>query len=527
MSAIITDQIRILNSKSFIDSIKTGKSNLYTFIGLPNASEYSADWDANPPSPKDSFSDESDYWDSMISLKKVNPANDVRSVIRKIVWDSGTSYDMYRHDITRNNLSNPTQKTSLYQSNYYVVTKDYRVYICLNNGADKINNFEALPSLIEPNFIDLEPKLLEDGYTWKYLYTLKVEDILKFDSLNFIPVPPDWETAAEYQAIRFNAQTSGQIKIVTVTNAGENLGRSKVYSNISIVGDGTGGEVSIVVGNEQRVISVIVTKGGSGYTYGTIDLSSVSFPGDSVLPQFEVIIPPKGGHGFDIYKELGAYNVLIYSRFENDSTNPDFITGNQIARIGIVNNPLEFDSNIVLNRERASATYALKLVGVVDKNDYTSVTISPDSIFTQTVGVGVTAVGRVISYDNRTGILKYWQDRSLYGFNLNGEYNENQTKKNANLPEYGYKKIKFSNILADGGSTNIDGFSGSLKIDTAFTGITTVINNVTYNLGQRFTSGVSNPEVKPNSGEIIYVDNRPSITRSPEQREDVKVILQF
>jgi hypothetical protein len=527
MSAIITDQIRILNSKSFIDSIKTGKSNLYTFVGLPNASEYSSDWDSNPPSPKDSLDDENDYWDSMISLKKINPSSDVRNVIRKVVWDSGSSYDMYRHNITRNNLSNPSQKTSLYQSNYYILTKDYRVYICLNNGGDKTNNFEALPSLIEPNFIDLEPKTLEDGYTWKYLYTLKVEDVIKFDSLNFIPVPSDWETAAEYQSIRLNAQTSGQIKIATVTNVGENLGRSKVYSNINIVGDGSGGQVSIVVGNEQRVTSIFVTRGGSGYTYGTVDLSSVSFPANATLPQFDVIIPPKGGHGFDIYKELGAYNVLVYSRFENDITNPDFITGNQIARIGIVNNPLEFDSNIILNRDRASATYALKLVGTTNRNDYVSANILPDSIFTQTIGVGVTAVGRVISYDNRTGILKYWQDRSLYGFNLNGEYTENQERKAPNTTTYGYNKIKFSSIVSTGGSININGLPISLKIDTAFTGITTVINNVTYNLGQRFTSGTSNPEVKPKSGDIIYVDNRPSITRSPEQREDVKVILQF
>ena len=35
------------------------------------------------------------------------------------------------------------------------------------------------------------------------------------------------------------------------------------------------------------------------------------------------------------------------------------------------------------------------------------------------------------------------------------------------------------------------------------------------------------PEVKKYSGDIIYVDNRPSITRSTNQKEDIKVILQF
>jgi hypothetical protein len=50
---------------------------------------------------------------------------------------------------------------------------------------------------------------------------------------------------------------------------------------------------------------------------------------------------------------------------------------------------------------------------------------------------------------------------------------------------------------------------------------------MTYNLGQYFESGLANPEVKKYSGELIYIDNRPSITRSQNQKEDIKVVLQF
>jgi hypothetical protein len=66
-----------------------------------------------------------------------------------------------------------------------------------------------------------------------------------------------------------------------------------------------------------------------------------------------------------------------------------------------------------------------------------------------------------------------------------------------------------------------------LGIDTSFTGVSTTINNRRYYLGQTFVNGVSNPEVEKYSGNIIYVDNRPSITRSSNQKEDIKVILQF
>ena len=65
-------------------------------------------------------------------------------------------------------------------------------------------------------------------------------------------------------------------------------------------------------------------------------------------------MPPQGGHGADIYRELGARNTLIYSRIENDSENPDFITGNEIARIGLVQNPKAYgtSSNLSLDKSQ-------------------------------------------------------------------------------------------------------------------------------------------------------------------------------
>ena len=87
---------------------------------------------------------------------------------------------------------------------------------------------------------------------------------------------------------------------------------------------------------------------------------------------------------------------------------------------------------------------------------------------------------------------------------------------------------EFTSSPGTGGAITITPTVGlDLSIDTGFSGISTVINNRTYYLGQTFSSGVSNPEVKKHSGNIIYVDNRPSITRSTNQKEDIKVILQF
>ena len=331
-----------------------------------------------------------------------------------------------------------------------------------------------------------------------------------------MPVPADWETSTVNSAVRDNA-VDGSIKIVTITNRGVGLGTANsVYSSVPIRGDGTGAECTIVVDGNQQVSSVTVSSQGSGYTYGNVDLVAGGVPTGTTRPTFDVIIPPQGGHGADIYRELGAYNVLVYSRIENDNQNPDFITGNQIARIGLVENPEQFGSTTLLTADKAAATNALRLVGT----GYSTATFTADSYFTQTVSTGNTAVGRVVSYDQTTGVLKYWQDRSLAGFNTVGTAQTN--------PTYGFDLKEFTSSPGTGGSLTIVPSTGTdLTIDTNFTGVSTVINNRTYYLGQSFTSGIANPEVKKHSGNIIYVDNRPSITRSSNQKEDIKVILQF
>jgi hypothetical protein len=517
MSAIITDQIRILNAKNFVAGVTTSTNSYYSFVGLPNSSSIQSDWDTNPPSPKDCFDEENDYWDTMIALKKIMPS-DVRQVVKKRVWSSGNTYDYYRHDYSRSNIAPISGATNLYSASYYVLNSDYKVYICLQNGTDP-DNPRGRPSLDEPTFTDLEPRSAGssgDGYIWKYLYTIKPSEIAKFESTDFMPVPQNWSTSAENSPVRNNA-VDGGIKIITLTNRGVGVGTAnRVYTKVPIKGDGTGAECTIVINNDQKVESVIVSNQGFGYTYGNVDLVSGNVPTGTSRPTFNVIIPPKGGHGSDIYRELGAYNVLLYSRIENDTENPDFITGNQIARIGIIENPQAFGSTQKLTLDKASAVSAIKLSGT----GYDSAVFSADSLITQTVGTGITARGRVISYDQTTGVLKYWQDRTLSGFNTVGTSQTN--------PLYGFDSVEFTNNPSSGGSLVISGNTGSiLSISTSFTGISTVINNRTYYLGQSFTNGLANPEVKKYSGNIVYVDNRPAITRSLNQKEDIKVILQF
>jgi len=516
MAAIITDQIRILNAKNFLSGVTSTANAYYSFIGLPNPTDIESTWDTSPPSPKDNFDEEDNYWDTMIALKKIN-SSDARQVVTRRLWTSGTTYDMYRSDYSRTNTAKVSGATNLYAATYFIINSDYRVYACLHNGIDP-DNPNGKPSLDEPTFTDLEPRKAGtsgDGYIWKYLYTIKPSDIVKFESTDFIPVPTDWSTNSDVASVRDNA-VDGAIKIVTITDRGVGLGTANsTYTKVPIFGDGTGAECTIVINNDQKVSDVTVSTAGQNYTYGNVDLEAGGVPTGTTRPTFDVIIPPPGGHGNDIYRELGAFNVLLYSRIENDIENPDFITGNQIARVGVIENP-KATSGALLSADKASAVGALRLTGA----GYSSATFDADAYFTQTVSAGTTAAARVVNYDQTTGVLKYWQDRTVAGFNTVGTAQTN--------PTYGYNLTAFTASPGTNGSLTITPTSGSnLAIDTSFTGVSTVINNRTYYLGQEFTSGLASPEVKPYSGNIVYVDNRPSITRSTNQKEDIKVILQF
>ena len=140
-----------------------------------------------------------------------------------------------------------------------------------------------------------------------------------------------------------------------------------------------------------------------------------------------------------------------------------------------------------------------------------------NQIFQTISGVG-TATGYIASYDSSTKVLKYYQDRSLY-------YNDNSfDQKDSKTVVDESTKVAFSK---DGGTiTSTNTFSGA--IDVSYTGITTTISATKkVNLATQFTEGVALPEINKGSGEIIYLDNRPRVSRNPRQKEDIKIILEF
>ena len=514
MASVVTDQFRILNASNFVESVTSNPNNsYYVFLGLDNPSisafGRNTSWDTNIPNPTDNLQYSTHYRDTSLFGKKITSTN-IRRLIRKVTWSTNTAYDMYRHDYSISNPAPNSNSSRLYDSNYYVINSDYRVYICIDNASSDVN-LKGNKSQDEPTFTDLEPSaagVSGDGYVWKYLFSVSPSDIIKFDSTEYIVVPNDWETSSDSQivSVREAGDSSinfNQIKKVYIQNGGTGY-RS---GSANILGDGSGGSVSINVDSNGAITFCVVTAGGSGYTWGIVDLGSLQPSGSISNPAKLIpIIPPSKGHGYDIYSELGTDRVLVYARFD-DSTK-DFPTDTQFAQVGIIKNPTTFTSNTIFTANQYSSLYA---VGFTSSFNGTPV-IGEE--MTQIRQDGKIARGYVASYDSETRVLKYFRDRSLY-------FNNNQD-------ETDYNKVTEDSAVYDFQSSGspIQPFNGS--INTALTNTNKItVGNKVIDLGVTFTNGLANPEINKKTGDIIYIDNRPLVKRDIRQKEDIKIILEF
>ena len=182
-----------------------------------------------------------------------------------------------------------------------------------------------------------------------------------------------------------------------------------------------------------------------------------------------------------------------------------------LTQISIVKNPTSIGSTAIYTANDFSSVNAVKIVSP-------SGTPAIGEKIEQTV-TGGTALGYIVSYDTDTNVIKYYQDRSLY---FSGNNIGDQTDYAGITTEA--KVLPFESSAEPINAAG--GFQAS--VDQSFTGISTnPSGNKVVSLGVNFTNGLASPEINKGSGDVIYLDNRPVITRNSRQKEDIKIILEF
>ena len=485
MAAIITNKFRINNAEQFVESFsESAATTYYLFIGRAHSWATDADvqgnsinegTDASPPTPNDDVTSEFYNYDDMIGAKLIS-SSDVSHVIPRRNWTTGTTYDMYEHNISSSNAAN-SGATNLFDSNFFVMNSSNAVYKVIENDG-------ATASTVEPTSTSNSIFETSDGYRWKYMYSLTSAETLNFMSTDFIHVSTDSTVSA--------AAVDGALDTILVVAGGSSFTTSSgsTISAIPIRGDGTGGIASVTI-SSGAIATATVTTAGSGYTFAYIRdadiITATNAGGAGSGSNLNVIIPPKGGHGSNAVKELGGFFVMLNKSLVGVEGTSDIGVGNDFRRIGLVRDPTNFGGSTVATATTRRQLYAIKFASV-------SGTFTADEEINQ---ASTGAVGKVVEFDSTNLILYYYQTR----------FPDVGTDSNGNL-------TAFSGANAITGQSS----SASATPDTS--------NSNTVN-GVEFSSGYANPELAYDSGDIIYVEERSPITRASDQTENVKLIIEF
>jgi len=501
MTAIITEKFRLHNAEQFFESFSEAAPHVYYMLigkATPFTSATSGGTDASPPTPADDVSSEFYVWDQTIAGKNIS-SSDVTHALARRDWANSTTFDMYEDNISSSNLTTSGQAT-LYQSTFFFRTSDNRIYKVLDNNAG------TAYSGSEPTSESTSP-FAQGGYVLKYMYTITAAEQTKFLTTDFMPVTTDSTVSA--------AATDGKIESLIVT-AGASYTDGTYY--VAVNGDGasagtsSGAVISFVVSSGAIAsfgltsgTDTIVYAGGASYTFGTVTLTDATVFTDAALSTavstgnidngsggaIQVVISPKGGHGFNAINELGGHYVLMNTLFIG-AERDDLLTGNDFRNIAIVTDPTTFGTSTVASDSTARQTYAAKLTSV-------SGTFTADEKITQ---ASTAAIGRVVEWDSSNSILYYQQERYTdYGTSSVGAY------------------VAFS------GANAITGASSSAvgTPDSTADAAVTLANGFTIT----FADGYVNPELEPDSGNIIYTENRSPISRATDQTEDIKIVVEF
>jgi hypothetical protein len=238
---------------------------------------------------------------------------------------------------------------------------------------------------------------------------------------------------------------------------------------VNVFGDGSGAvATAIISGGVVTEVKVTGTGGtfqtNAGSGYNVAYVTLTGGNGNGATAR--AVLSPKNGHGTDPVSELGAYYIGLRVRLNGTEGGTDFIVNNSFHQIGIVKNPYSYGTSTV-----ATATTLSSLKGL-QFSAHTGLNIG-DYITGGTSG----AVAFIDAYNADTGIVRYHQNDKT-----------------------GYGTFQLSEVI------------------TGHTGGTATV---------AASGGLLNKEVKPFTGDILFLENRAPINRSASQIEDIKVIIEF
>jgi hypothetical protein len=268
----------------------------------------------------------------------------------------------------------------------------------------------------------------------------------------------------------YNNTVDGRIDIVDVISGGSGYFNGSTVSNYPIVtisGDGTGATATVDVVNGV-ITEVNITEGGTGYTLGSVTVADPLQLNTGTSANLKVVISPQYGHGSDPVRELGASFEMISVDFAGNMEELlPTSASDEFRQIFLVRNP-----RISANTDLATAAQYLMCTKLFVEN---RATFTPGSdVYVGDNFTSATFTATCVFYDNTSGVL--------YVNNIIGD-------ADATIGREIYQSDNISNYA------------------------------------QVFS--VTKPSINTLSGEILYIENRDAVTRSLNQTETAKIVIEF
>ena len=270
MSFLLKNNIHTSIAKTFYDDVLSQRNVYYYFLGRTQT------WGINdlPPEIPDTFSEEADIRNHIIYMNKIG-ISDVCLVTERINWRANTVYDRYDANISPTNMSS-TGATNIKQAKFYVITDEMHVYKCINN-----NN--GAMSTSKPSGTSYENIQLNDGYIWKFMYSVTPVLQYKFLTETHMPV---------VQALNKRYYEGFGIDSVTINKSGDGYS-GNITTFAEVMGDGVGAEIKLSINpSSGSIANVIITNQGSGYTSGAIKITSMDGKGSGKYGHLTAVLIP-------------------------------------------------------------------------------------------------------------------------------------------------------------------------------------------------------------------------------------------
>jgi len=341
--------------------------------------------------------------------------------------------------------------------------------------------------------------------------------------------------------------TASSKRVLLASNLSTALAADSKFTigpQVLIIGDGTGAKARAVINgvlNANTVANVQMIAIGNNYSYATVSVQgNTGFVTNAISNSYiansascRAIISPKGGHGSDIEKELHANKIGISVTIANTES-AKLAANNDFREIGIIKDPLFANGTLVLSSSAGTFVAGESITGATSNATATVVSANASGIAmkdirgfftTETIDGNASGNSVVSSVTQPTTVFnqtfKYTANVTYAGTQGNGLIEDERVDQGESLAN--------AHVLITPGSSH-----GTVElVDTKNTFlISDVAGGDKYITGatsaaQMKITGVTLPEVKKGSGEVIYKENISPVSRGNAQSETFKLILEF